>query len=147
MAADDVGKALVALRDRAVREQVRSGEAEVLGHLGLTAEELQLVQGAAQDDWDAEVAGFSATSGTLDALTYVGTNGVSQETAEQLDEVMGFDFGWAGAAGGKCEKCKKWDALFFDAASLTSTTRLGDPSLAANPGPLSDPSRLDPQGF
>lgn len=146
MASEEVGKALVALKETAIRERVRSGDLEALGDLELTTEEQELVQAAARDEWDSK-AGFAATSGTFEALAYLGASGVSHETADQLDEALGLGLGWTGTAElGKCEKCKKWDALFLDAASLTATSgasEIWDPSrLSQDPAAAQDPGRF-----
>ena len=76
-----------------------------------------------------------------------GDHGVSHETADQLDEALGLGLGWTGTAElGKCEKCKKWDALFLDAASLTATSgasEIWDPSrLSQDPAAAQDPGRF-----
>lgn len=146
MAADDVGKALVALKDGAVRERVRSGDESALGVLGnLTPDERELVQKAAEDDWDSEVSGFGASSGVFEALDYVSRGGVSRETAGELDEVLGFDLDWAAF----CKKCKKdFELVSFNMASLTTRAQVTpydrpgdaefrDPGLVAQ-----DPSHL-----
>lgn len=99
MAVDGVALALVAMKDDAVRERVRSGELEALGDVGeLTDEEQELVVEAAQDDPEVEGFDMARASGTP-ALNYVVTNqkSLSPKVRSQFD---GLGYGGFRSAGG-----------------------------------------------
>lgn len=85
MAADDVARALMAMSDPGVREQVRAGDPAPLSGLSLTEEEADLLRRAAGDETD--VTAFSMqqeASPTGQAIGYARGNIADPTLANQF---------------------------------------------------------------
>ncbi len=113
MAADDVARALMAMDDESVRDQVAGGDLTGLGASGLSEHEQQLVRQAAADD--PETSGYlqcnqmdaGAVSILCNGMTRARNGGLGQAAAYARsglgDPALAKDFeSWLGtkAAGG-----------------------------------------------
>lgn len=111
MAAADVIRAMTLMQDEGVAEKVAAGDLSALEKLEFEERELELVQRVGAE-MASEVQGFdAATSAAFEALAYAGEQGIPDTMEEELEEVIGFNFGGMQIApvrgtAAKCTTCK-----------------------------------------
>ena len=90
MSADSLAVALMALDDRALRDQVRQGDMSGFHpDVELTADEEELIMAAAAEEIDPEVAGFdAANSAFFQAASTVPGNVLSAPVAHSFQSFM-----------------------------------------------------------
>jgi len=100
MSADSLAVALMALDDPQVRDRVREGDFTAFHpDVTLSAKEEELVQAAAAEEIDPEVAGFDASSSAFfHAASLVPGNVVSAPVSNSFRSFMGGKFGGIGGA-------------------------------------------------